>query len=122
MSSAPKKKKAVQSSVSVSEFKHWLSGVEDMQAADWVPDAIQWKKIREKIKWLVETEEIVTDQPQPDYHSPQPVVSQVHAPTPQQFFQPVHAPVTHYNESSLPQQPINKGNIDYNVPGTTEFS
>lgn len=38
--------------ISVSDFKHWLSGVEDMQPADWVPDAEQWKKIRAKINQL----------------------------------------------------------------------
>lgn len=33
----------------LSEFKAWLSGVEEMQSEDWSPDLTQWRRIREKI-------------------------------------------------------------------------
>ena len=35
--------------ISMKEFRMWLQGVEEMQADDWVPDARQWQRIREKI-------------------------------------------------------------------------
>ena len=41
--------------VSVNEFKNWLSGVLDFQPDDWVPNAVQWEKIRNKIEQLEET-------------------------------------------------------------------
>ena len=39
---------------SLAEFKAWLEGVEEIQPNDWVPDANQWKMIREKIGAIVE--------------------------------------------------------------------
>lgn len=41
--------------ITVSEFKAWLAGVEDMQGANWIPSKEQWKKIRNKINILVDT-------------------------------------------------------------------
>lgn len=38
--------------VSVNEFKNWLEGVLDMMPKDWVPDAEQWGKVRNKIDQL----------------------------------------------------------------------
>lgn len=38
----------------LSEFRAWLSGVEELQPADWAPDAAQWKLIREKIDNIAE--------------------------------------------------------------------
>ena len=38
----------------LSEFRAWLSGVEELQPADWAPDATQWKLIREKIDNIAE--------------------------------------------------------------------
>jgi hypothetical protein len=35
--------------ITISEFRHWLSGVEEMQPDDWCPDKRQWDRIREKI-------------------------------------------------------------------------
>ena len=35
--------------ITIKDFKMWLEGVEEMQASDWVPDARQWQRIREKI-------------------------------------------------------------------------
>lgn len=54
--SAPRKtkRKTQEASISISEFKQWLSGVEDMQEPGWVPDAAQWSKIRAKVELLAE--------------------------------------------------------------------
>ncbi len=35
--------------ISLEQFRSWLQGVEDMQPDDWIPNAEQWKRIREKI-------------------------------------------------------------------------
>lgn len=61
--SAPKrnKRKAQEASISISEFKQWLAGVEDMQEDGWVPDAVQWAKIRAKVELLAE-EDIQVEQ------------------------------------------------------------
>lgn len=40
--------------ISVKEFKMWLQGVEEMQTEDWIPDARQWVKIREKIDQIAD--------------------------------------------------------------------
>jgi hypothetical protein len=45
----PKKDKVISKSISIKEFQMWLDGVEEMQEADWTPDARQWKRIRAKI-------------------------------------------------------------------------
>lgn len=37
----------------LSEFKAWLDGIEEIQPADWHPDANQWKMIRDKINAIV---------------------------------------------------------------------
>jgi hypothetical protein len=34
--------------ISLSEFKAWLEGVEEMQADDWAPSRVQWERIRAK--------------------------------------------------------------------------
>jgi hypothetical protein len=41
--------------ITVQEFKAWLSGVEDMQGEDWHPSAEQWAKIRSKIFSIKDT-------------------------------------------------------------------
>jgi len=41
--------------ISVKEFRHWLEGVEEMQPEDWIPDARQWKRIREKFNEIDDT-------------------------------------------------------------------
>lgn len=38
----------------LSEFKAWLDGIEEIQPATWSPDATQWKMIRDKINGIVE--------------------------------------------------------------------
>lgn len=35
--------------ITISEFRHWLSGVEEMQPDDWFPNKHQWDRIRDKI-------------------------------------------------------------------------
>lgn len=46
----PKKK----AQLSLAEFKAWLSGVEEMQPSNWIPNAGQWKTIRAKFEDIVE--------------------------------------------------------------------
>jgi hypothetical protein len=50
--------------ITVKEFKMWLEGVEEMQTEDWIPDARQWARIREKIACISEGETPV-QQPSP---------------------------------------------------------
>jgi len=38
----------------LSEFRAWLAGVEELQPENWAPDATQWKLIREKIESITE--------------------------------------------------------------------
>lgn len=38
--------------LTVKEFQYWLEGVEAMMDDDWLPNATQWKRIREKIRLL----------------------------------------------------------------------
>lgn len=75
MSTTPRRKstRKQDATISISEFKQWLSGVEDMQENGWVPDAAQWAKIRSKIDLIVEDEvvEAATVMPQgPIYRDP----------------------------------------------------
>lgn len=41
--------------ITVSEFRFWLEGVEEMQLEDWTPDPRQWKRIRGKINQILDT-------------------------------------------------------------------
>lgn len=43
--------------ISVSEFRFWLQGVEEMQEEGWTPNSQQWAKIREKIDQIAEAEQ-----------------------------------------------------------------
>lgn len=47
---APKLKK-----ITLSEFRAWLSGVEEMQSEDWFPSREQWNTIRAKIDSIEES-------------------------------------------------------------------
>jgi len=38
--------------ISMSEFKAWLDGVEEMQPSGWVPNSEQWRTIRDKIETI----------------------------------------------------------------------
>lgn len=76
--------------LTITEFKYWLEGVEEMQPEGWTPDQRQWKRIREKIESIVEQDRLMSGYPQPTQfqqpiqHLPQsiqqPYVEQV-APT-----------------------------------------
>ena len=55
--------------MSLSQFKSWLEGVEEMQEADWHPSATQWKTIRDKFDLIVEPK-------------PEPVSARAPAPVP----------------------------------------
>lgn len=44
----------VKKELSMSQFRAWLEGVEEMQDEDWHPSASQWKTIRAKFDLIVE--------------------------------------------------------------------
>ncbi len=72
------KRKTKDQTISVAEFKQWLSGVEDMQPGDWIPNSEQWKKIRAKIAQLsdemvAEEASILPAAPQTYYAPPVPM-------------------------------------------------
>ena len=50
------KDKEVNKEITLSEFKAWLQGVEDMQPDNWAPSKDQWARIREKIDLIIEGE------------------------------------------------------------------
>lgn len=72
--SAPRKtkRKAQEVSISISEFKQWLAGVEDMQEDGWVPDAVQWAKIRAKVELLADEEVQLEQYQNPPAYGPNP--------------------------------------------------
>lgn len=49
----------------LTEFRAWLSGVEEMQDDGWVPSESQWQLIRERIGLITEPEPVVHTPPQP---------------------------------------------------------
>lgn len=78
-------KKKSKNEISVSEFKSWISGIEDMQEDDWVPNKTQWDKIKAKIELLSDdfVESLPTEQPivtrpaaYPTYQQPMPIYQQ----------------------------------------------
>lgn len=59
--------------LTITEFKYWLEGVEEMQSEGWTPDQRQWKRIREKIDAIVEQERLMSGYPQPtQFQQPMP--------------------------------------------------
>jgi hypothetical protein len=86
-------KKKSKTEISVSEFKSWISGIEDMQEDDWVPNKAQWDKIKAKIELLTEDvventieQNVLPSYPQ-QYHQPiqqyqPPMMPTFHASTP----------------------------------------
>ena len=48
--------------ITVKEFRYWLEGVEEMQDSAWVPNPVQWRRIRDKINDIEEV-----------HQSPQPI-------------------------------------------------
>lgn len=53
------------STITLSDFRSWLQGVEDMQEDGWTPSPVQWKKIRTKIN-DIESTPVVQRVEQPD--------------------------------------------------------
>ncbi len=54
--------------MTLTEFRAWLEGVEEMQAANWVPDQAQWKLIRSRIDNIILEEvevQVAAPAPQP---------------------------------------------------------
>jgi hypothetical protein len=76
--------------ISLKDFKSWLQGVEDMQEDDWIPNAVQWKKIRSKINLLDDAQQAPYRQNNspvvntPQYMSPMPMP--IPMPSPSQGF------------------------------------
>lgn len=50
---AAKKKAGRKKKISLTEFRAWLEGVEELQPDDWGPDTSQWQLIREKIDCII---------------------------------------------------------------------
>ena len=48
--------------ITLSEFRAWLQGVEELQPKGWSPNPEQWKLIRDKIDAVVETKAQVVEQ------------------------------------------------------------
>jgi hypothetical protein len=51
--------------ITIKDFKMWLEGVEEMQDENWTPSPTQWKRIREKIDSITETQNTLPQQPRP---------------------------------------------------------
>lgn len=51
--------------LTIKEFKMWLEGVEEMQPDGWVPSETQWKRIREKINMIDESQPAVIESYRP---------------------------------------------------------
>jgi len=66
--------------ITLSEFRAWLQGVEELQSGGWSPNAEQWKLIRDKIDLIVESKTQVVEQqlinpqggPRPQFQPPRP--------------------------------------------------
>lgn len=91
---ATKKKSSSADGVSLSEFRAWLSGIEEMQGPDWAPNLDQWKRIKAKFAEIVEEEDV------------RPQFNQARAPAGQQPFVPVQPYVA---PAGAPRQPLPSG-------------
>jgi hypothetical protein len=61
-----KRIKKSRSGISLTEFKAWLQGIEEMQPADWAPNAEQWTKIKQKISSIEDEVDVeVENKPAP---------------------------------------------------------
>lgn len=67
--STPSKNK--KKSVTLNEFRAWLSGVEEMQPDDWHPDLGQWRIIREKIDCVIGNSSTIREQHNEDNNAEQ---------------------------------------------------
>lgn len=69
--------------ITINDFRMWLEGVEEMQSEDWVPDARQWQRIREKIDSIEDTPRPA---PQQNFLPPRPTGARSATP---EHFEPV---------------------------------
>lgn len=98
-----KRRPSEPNTLDIETFKAWLSGVEDMQGADWTPSPEQWKKIRAKIDQItVPEEEVSVAVVQPPVYYP-PGVRAVPA------MHEIQQPPTYVNGGSLPPLPNFQG-------------
>ena len=51
---AKRQKRKNKEEITLRDFRQWLSGVEDMQGTDWIPDSKQWNIIRDKINTITD--------------------------------------------------------------------
>lgn len=122
------KRRAKDQNITVAEFKQWLSGVEDMQQAGWIPSEEQWKKIRAKILALsdeVFEEQSAPVQPAYQYQPQQPVYQQppVYQPAPQQHPRPAQTSLgdeLFIPKPSAADQAFDQGQ-NLSNPGVTQF-
>lgn len=52
--------------ITLSEFRAWLQGVEELQPKGWSPNTEQWKLIRDKIDAITETKTQVVEHSSPN--------------------------------------------------------
>ena len=98
------KKQEPQAQISVSEFKSWMSGVEDMQDGGWVPTPEQWLKIRQKIYALQEptaVQQFYAEQADIQHHHAQNAKAQFV----QQTIPSTNWPNSHDMNVNIPVQP-----------------
>lgn len=81
---AAKKKRITKKKRTLSEFRAWLEGVEELQGDDWCPDADQWKLIRAAIDGIVEEA--------PPEPAPAPAAGNPYDRAPEQQYHPAPAP------------------------------
>ena len=59
--------------LTLSEFRAWLQGVEELQSDEWCPNLEQWRLIRDKINGIVTEKVVVETTPvvnRPHYQQP----------------------------------------------------
>ena len=56
--------KPIERSLTINDFKMWISGIEEMQEDSWSPSPSQWRRIREKIDLIIVEVKHVESQPQ----------------------------------------------------------
>lgn len=105
MSTPKRGKKKEQEFITISEFKQWLSGVEDMQPDDWVPDSGQWAKIRAKIECLADDEWVAPSA------AAAPMPANPYAPVPfvPQYSQPNYSSLAENSHQPRRQQTMDDG-------------
>lgn len=129
--SAKRNKGKATETINVSEFRQWLSGVEDMQPDGWSPTAEQWKKIRAKIDAL--SEEASVEEPVAPAFVPQ-FQQDIHYATPRGYapVEPVQPPPQRIPQSSLGDEifipkpsaadVVFDGGANLSSPGVSQFN